>query len=112
MRTGFAILVVIGALAAAVWPQQAEAYDYFYDQSCAQCHGPTRTCAGCHAHGTHGIANKQDFNVTARASKSVYAAGEDVVVSVTGGYRCGWVRMSLLDGSDRKSVVEGQRGER
>ena len=97
MRTAIALMIALGAALVAGWPTEATAYDYFYDQSCAQCHGPTRTCSGCHAHGVHGLSNKQDFNVAAKANKTIYVPGEDVVVTVTGGYRCGWVRMLLLD---------------
>src|SRR5919206_4614830 len=98
MRHLLAVVVAVGALVtAAFWPQSAEGLAGYYDTNCAQCHGPVRTCDGCHAHGTHGLAGKGDFNVTAAASKFSYAPGEDVVVTVTGGYRNGWVRMLLLD---------------
>src|SRR5918912_2828144 len=97
MKRAFALVVTLGAVALC-WPGPAAAWNYFYeDKGCVTCHGPTRTCAGCHSHGTHGLSSMQDFNVTATASKAFYTAGEDVVVTIKGGYLCGWVRVSLLD---------------
>ncbi|MFL5264543.1 MAG: choice-of-anchor D domain-containing protein, partial [Anaeromyxobacteraceae bacterium] len=98
MKTSFAAALAFAAAVVLGWPEPSAAYDFFYDQNCAQCHGPTRTCSGCHAHGAHGLANKQDMNVVATANKASFTAGEEVVVTVTAGYRCGWVRMLLLDG--------------
>ena len=63
--------------------------------ACSVCHGSTLTCAGCHAHGTHSGNSKNDINVVATTDKTVYAPGETVTVSITGGYRPGWVRAKL-----------------
>ncbi|MFL5261824.1 MAG: choice-of-anchor D domain-containing protein, partial [Anaeromyxobacteraceae bacterium] len=111
MKHVLAVAFAVGALAAAVlFPAPSFAFDTLYDANCAQCHGPTRTCSGCHAHGTHNLANKQDFGLTATSDKASYAAGEDVVVSVGGGYRCGWVRMQLLDATMKELAKSSGAG--
>ena len=69
----------------------------FYDNSCASCHGTTRTCAGCHAHGVHPDSNKNTLNLTGATDKTSYAPGETVSVRISGGYRSGWVRAILYD---------------
>jgi hypothetical protein len=90
-----AISVAAGGFAARV-----QAHDSYYTSYCASCHGSgTSTCNGCHAHGTHSSSSKDDINVAGALDKSSYAPGETVTVTVTGGYKSGWVRVLLLDQS-------------
>ena len=71
---------------------------YFTSQGCVDCHAPAAsTCDGCHAHGTHSSSEKSDINVTGTTSKTSYAPGETVSVTIAGGYRNGWVRAILYD---------------
>jgi hypothetical protein len=70
---------------------------YFTSMGCSDCHTPTTTCNGCHAHGTHASSAKTGINITGTTNKAVYAAGETVSVTIAGGYRNGWVRAVLLD---------------
>jgi len=79
------------------WVPDAGARSSYYDSNCSRCHGTTSTCAGCHAHGVHTDSNKDDINLTAGTDKASYSAGEQVNVTVDGGYRSGWVRVVLLD---------------
>ena len=65
--------------------------------ACSACHGSTTTCAGCHGHGVHPDNGKDSLNVVATTDKTDYIAGETVIVSITGGYRSGWVRAKLWD---------------
>jgi len=64
---------------------------------CVDCHGATTSCAGCHAHGTHPDNSKSTMNVSAVTDKTDYAAGETVTITITGGYRAGYVRAKLWD---------------
>lgn len=90
--------------AALAWAPQASAFESLYDSACITCHSaavaPTKTCNGCHAHGTHASSTtKTSINLAAAADKTTYAPGETVTVTVTGGYRTGWVRVNLYDQS-------------
>lgn len=72
----------------------------YYTTYCAPCHSSATTastCAGCHAHGTHSSSSKSDVNLKATTDKTNYAPGETVSVTITGGYRSGWVRAILYD---------------
>lgn len=85
---------------AALWAAQAAATPSLYTASCTACHSPTvNTCNGCHAHGTHSSSAKTNINVSGTLNKTSYAPGETVSVTVTGGYRTGWVRVLLFDGA-------------
>jgi MYXO-CTERM domain-containing protein len=97
---GFLRALALAALAAA--PLRAMPFPSYYDSNCAACHGTTtaggvQTCAGCHAHGTHPDSNKNSINLTGTTGKTSYAPGETVTVTVSGGYRSGWVRVLLYD---------------
>jgi hypothetical protein len=103
MKKGSILLLCIIALVAfAAWAPNVNAFSNLYDDNCAGCHGATQTCAGCHAHGVHSNAAKNDINVTVTTDKAEYLPGETVTVSVTGGYRAGWVRAKLFDESDNE----------
>lgn len=108
MRSPRSILAALAMLAAALlWAPRAWAFPGYYASgagtttSCTTCHtaavAPLPTCNGCHAHGTHGDAGKGSVNLAASADKTTYAPGENVVVTVTGGYQSGWVRVNLYD---------------
>lgn len=82
------------------WGSVAQAQSsYFTSQGCNGCHvAPVATtCNGCHGHGTHANSTKNTINVAASTNKSSYAPGETVSVTITGGYRSGWVRAALYD---------------
>ena len=72
---------------------------YFTSLGCVDCHTApaTSTCNGCHAHGTHSSSSKSDINVKGTTNKTSYAPGETVTVTITGGYRTGWIRAVLYD---------------
>jgi hypothetical protein len=72
---------------------------YFTSQGCAGCHSApvVATCNGCHAHGTHPSSAKSTINVAGATNKASYAPGETVSVTITGGYRTGWLRAVLFD---------------
>ncbi|MEI6205678.1 MAG: FG-GAP-like repeat-containing protein [Desulfuromonadales bacterium] len=72
---------------------------YFSSKSCKGCHSApvVATCNGCHAHGTHPSSAKSSINVAGAISKTSYAPGETVTVTITGGYRTGWFRAVLFD---------------
>ncbi|GAB4390716.1 MAG: hypothetical protein Kow0025_24610 [Thermodesulfovibrionales bacterium] len=91
-------LALVFGLAYAYAPEEAYAFPNLYDNNCLACHSDdAQTCAGCHAHGVHSSSAKNDINVTATTDKANYTPGEAMTVSVTGGYRAGWVRVILYD---------------
>lgn len=94
------LLVMLVAVSFALllsWVPDAGARSTFYDNNCANCHGTTRTCDGCHAHGVHTDDSKSDINLVAKTDKASYSVGDQVNVTVDGGYRGGWVRVVLID---------------
>jgi hypothetical protein len=70
---------------------------YYTSQGCSGCHTTVSTCNGCHAHGTHASSTKTGINEVGTTNKTSYAPGETVSVTITGGYRNGWVRAVLYD---------------
>jgi len=72
---------------------------YFSGQGCSGCHSApvVATCNGCHGHGTHPSSAKSAINVAGTTNKSSYAPDEAVTVTITGGYRTGWIRAILYD---------------
>ncbi len=108
----------IAALACAFWlfghvSQSFASSSYYTDptkgvsgSSCANCHGATSTCNGCHAHGTHPDSSKSSLNITATTDKTSYQAGDTISVTITGGYRTGWVRAILYNGDPAGGGVE------
>ena len=72
---------------------------YFTSQGCSGCHSApvVATCNGCHAHGTHPSSAKSSINVAGVTNKTSYSPGETVTVTLTGGYRTGWVRAVIYD---------------
>jgi hypothetical protein len=70
----------------------------YYSSNCGGCHtGVSSTCNGCHGHGVHSSTAQSDINLKGATGKSSYAPGETVAVSISGGYRNGWVRAILFD---------------
>ncbi len=93
LAVGLALLVALG-----IAPLPAAATSTLYTNNCSGCHSATvTTCNGCHAHGTHASSAKTGINVTGTTDKTSYAPGETVTVTVTGGYRTGWIRAYLYD---------------
>jgi hypothetical protein len=70
---------------------------FYTSQGCDGCHTATTTCNGCHGHGTHSTNAKSDINVAGTTNKASYAPGETVTVTITGGYKSGWIRAVLRD---------------
>jgi hypothetical protein len=99
----FAAFTFVCAFAFVTWmsgPPTADARStYFTDQGCQSCHGATSTCNGCHSHGTHATKSKADINVKGVTDKTSYAAGETMSVTISGGYKTGWVRAILYNQS-------------
>ncbi len=89
---------ILGFAAFGFMPSNASAESSYFAANCTSCHAasPT-TCNGCHSHGTHSNSNKNVINITGTTSKATYAPGESVSVTMTGGYRTGWIRGLLLD---------------
>jgi hypothetical protein len=93
LTIGLALLFAFGAV-----PRPATATATLYAANCTSCHSATvTTCNGCHAHGTHASSAKTGINVAGATNKTSYAPGESVTVTVTGGYRTGWIRAYLYD---------------
>lgn len=87
-------------LLALVWSSPVLAQSsYFTSRGCADCHAApiVVTCNGCHGHGAHPSSAKTTVNVAGTTNKSAYAPGETVTVTITGGYRTGWVRAILYN---------------
>ena len=103
MKLSTLLALCVAVFLAVAWVPNANARSSFYSSppdgstACAACHGATTTCAGCHAHGVHPDSAKNSINVSATTDKASYAPGETVTVSITGGYRGGWVRSKLWD---------------
>ncbi len=109
----------IAVLACALWlfghaGQAFASSSYYTDRtrsgvantSCADCHGATSTCNGCHGHGAHPDSAKTTLNITATTDKTTYQPGEAVSVLITGGYRSGWVRVILYNGDPTAGGTE------
>lgn len=110
-RLSLALAVAAGMLHA----PGAAAYSSYYTSNCTTCHSATvTTCNGCHSHGTHSSTAKTDINVAGTLNKTSFTPGETVSVTITGGYRNGWVRAVLVDqqGAElaRSSCPGGQGG--
>jgi hypothetical protein len=97
-----ALLLVLSGIA--VVPGVASAYDTYYtstdaDKNCSSsgCHNTSpQTCNGCHGHGTHGTSAKNSMNLAATTDKTSYTVGDDISVTLTGGYNLGgWVRVNV-----------------
>ena len=99
-KTGVVLFLFLAFGAFAFWAPGASAESGFYTTSCAPCHGASpNTCNGCHAHGIHSNRSKNNINLVATTNKSTYAPGEAMTVTLAGGYRNGWVRALLRDGT-------------
>lgn len=91
LNAAFAVFVL-------TWSGVATASQQYYTSNCATCHAASPvTCNGCHAHGTHANSSKSTINIAGALNKSSFAPGETVTVTMTGGYRTGWLRGFLLD---------------
>jgi hypothetical protein len=98
MKKASLVFCCILALVAWVsWAPRADAFLSLYNANCVDCHGATATCNGCHAHGVHSDDTKADINVAGETDQTTYAPGETVSVTITGGYRTGWIRAILYD---------------
>ena len=97
-RLSVFLFLVTGLIALVLWMPKAEAFESLYTANCTTCHsGTVLTCNGCHAHGVHSDDAKDDINVTGVTDKATYAPGETVTITITGGYRIGWIRAVLYD---------------
>jgi uncharacterized repeat protein (TIGR01451 family) len=87
-------LILIGAVPSGASAQES----YFEGQGCTGCHQDDDvSCNACHAHGTHSGSAKSDINITATTNKTVFSRGEEMSVTINGGYRTGWIRATLYD---------------
>jgi hypothetical protein len=97
-KTSVLFVCMIALVAFAAWAPNVNAFSSLYNANCADCHAPAPvSCAGCHAHGVHSTSAKNDIDVIAMTDLLTYAPGETVTVSISGGYRDGWVRTILYD---------------
>jgi cysteine-rich repeat protein len=83
-------MCMIALVAFSAWAPNVSAKGSYYDSNCASCHGSTRTCDGCHRHG--GVNG-----LNAETDKATYAPDEPISVTISGGSRGGWVRVTLYD---------------
>jgi hypothetical protein len=82
-----ALLLIFYSSAATSAPQP---YSTYYDSRCASCHSDDDpTCNGCHHHGDNGLSAAPD--------KASYQPGEEMVITLSGGSKYGWVRGMLTD---------------
>ncbi len=79
------------------------AYPSLFDNRCGSCHADdSDTCNGCHEH-------RGDINATANAD--VYAPGDPISVTLTGGDQHGWIRALLYNESGLvQALVSGPTG--
>jgi hypothetical protein len=71
---------------------------YYTSAGCSGCHPASpSTCNGCHGHGAYPSSAKSSINVAGATNKASYAPGETVSVTITGGYRTGWIRAVLYN---------------
>ena len=102
-KTGVLLFLFLAFAAFAFWAPGANAKSEYFSPNCAtaSCHASPipSTCNGCHAHGVHASSSKTGINLAAATNKSTYAPGETVSVTITGGYRTGWVRAILYNQS-------------
>jgi len=97
-RLSVLLFLALGLSALTLCLPGADAFESLYTANCTDCHSDTvTTCNGCHAHGVHSNNAKDDINVTGVTDNSTYAPGETVTVTITGGYRNGWIRAILYD---------------
>ncbi len=105
----FAAFIFVCAFAFVTWMSGTPTADarstYYTDQGCQSCHGSNSTCNGCHSHGTHSSSGKTDVNIKGATSKTTYAPGEMVSVTITGGYKTGWVRAILYDQTMKQVAI-------
>ena len=100
MLAGAAPVALLLLLAA---PGPAGAVSGYFTAQCAPCHdaaavgSAATTCNGCHAHGTHPSSAKSSVNVAGATDATSYSPGQTVTVTITGGYRTGWIRAALFD---------------
>ena len=99
----FALLLVLSSLVVVPGASNAEP-EYFADRNCANsgCHSISAavpTCNGCHAHGTHPDSMKSSMNLIATTDKASYVVGDDITVTLAGGYKpsgvVSWVRVNV-----------------
>ena len=101
--------MVVSAFAFVSWingtPTTEARSTYYSANGCQACHGTTSTCNGCHSHGTHSSSSKTGVNVKGATNKTSYAPGETVSVTITGGYKTGWIRAILYDQTMKQVAI-------
>lgn len=96
-RVGIFFIAMLAIASIFLIPDAGAVSGYFTSQGCSGCHGATpTTCNGCHQHGAHGSLNGA-INVKGATSKTTYAPGETITVTITGGFKSGWIRAILYD---------------
>jgi hypothetical protein len=106
-RKGFLFIALLSALFFAR-ADGARAESGFFTSNCQGCHSVS-TCNGCHGHGVHSSSAKSNLNITATTNKTSYAPGETMSVTISGGYRSGWVRAILYNGDPTAGGTEVAR---
>ncbi len=104
-KTGIILFLFLALAVFAAWAPHAEAYGSYFTPDCGGCHvgqtgadvGSGSFCGMCHAHGVHASSLKTGINVTATTNKTSYAPGENVSVTISGGYRPSTARAVLYD---------------
>lgn len=97
--SSFALSIMLGGFA--VVPSVSDANpEYLTDRGCRGCHTPPVTCTGCHGHGTHDTMAKSTMNLVATTEKNSYVVGDDISVTLSGGYKptgwsSGWLRVNV-----------------
>ena len=90
-RSLFCILFAALVAGIVAWAPHVQAYDFSFSVNCISCHNTPseiiEVCGMCHAHGVHSSAAKNDINVSGETNKASYAPGENVMVTIRGGYK-------------------------
>ncbi len=109
LLTRFSLFVVLGWFGAG-YP--AYATEMLFKRECNGCHSAPPTCNGCHAHGVHAkTGDAAALNLAATTDAKAYTAGDDIVVTLTGGNQAttdGWVGFKLYDAIKGTALVHAK----
>ncbi|MBI5118541.1 putative metal-binding motif-containing protein, partial [Candidatus Poribacteria bacterium] len=105
-------LVLLAMSSALLLARDVSAEPTYFTANCASCHSnDTVTCNGCHSHGVWSNSSRSIKNLKAATDLAQYKPGQTVNVTLSGGYRSGWVRGLLYDNTGKEIArVTGPTG--